>query len=196
MLSFRKLLRKKSALQQSVCFSCIIYNIFFRFCFFWCILFHNKKKKKKKKKLRSSNKLTNKLLKKIIVFDIWNDIILFFRYINMSNSSDDGAWMLPAAAACVPFGMFLVGHQRGLTIKMFNFAYQRFGAIGLVGLPVVTLTIEKSVYDSVNAYQGKDPNEKPKGSGSGFPSGGHMLPSLSLVSVNKNGAFYRAPQQG
>eukprot|EP01061_Rhynchopus_euleeides_P031341 TRINITY_DN51903_c0_g1_i1.p1 TRINITY_DN51903_c0_g1~~TRINITY_DN51903_c0_g1_i1.p1 ORF type:complete len:113 (+),score=22.39 TRINITY_DN51903_c0_g1_i1:73-411(+) len=107
--------------------------------------------------------------------------------------SKDRAWMLPAAAAMAPFSLFLVAHQRGLTVKLFDAAYRSFGIPGLLGVPFFTLSLEKSVYDTVNCYQGKDPNEAPEGSTGGFPSGGCALPSFSLIPINKEGCFYEPP---
>ena len=47
--------------------------------------------------------------------------------------------------------------------------------------------MEKCVYDSVQSYQGRDPNKhRPQHTGASFPSGGSALPSFSLVPVNKN----------
>jgi hypothetical protein len=42
--------------------------------------------------------------------------------------------------------------------------------------------MEKCVYDSVQAFQGIDPNVRPADRG-GFPSGGAALPSFSLIAV-------------
>ena len=56
------------------------------------------------------------------------------------------------------------------------------GVYGLLALPFMTL--EKSIYDTVQAWQGLDPNVRPKDRG-GFPSGGAALPSFSLIPVQK-----------
>jgi hypothetical protein len=45
------------------------------------------------------------------------------------------------------------------------------GVYGLFALPFVTLGMEKSIYDTVQAWQGLDPNVVPSDRG-GFPSGG------------------------
>ena len=45
------------------------------------------------------------------------------------------------------------------------------GVYGLFALPFLTLGMEKSIYDTVQAWQGIDPNVRPKDRG-GFPSGG------------------------
>jgi hypothetical protein len=47
------------------------------------------------------------------------------------------------------------------------------GIPGIIAVPSITLSLEKSFYDTANAYNGLDPNDKPQGLvGSGFPSGG------------------------
>ena len=58
------------------------------------------------------------------------------------------------------------------------------GVYGLLALPFLTLGMEKSIYDSVQSWQGLDPNVVPKDRG-GFPSGGSLLPSFSLIPVRK-----------
>lgn len=45
------------------------------------------------------------------------------------------------------------------------------GVYGLFALPFLTLGMEKSVYDTVQSWQGIDPNVRPADRG-GFPSGG------------------------
>ena len=109
--------------------------------------------------------------------------------------SADDAWKLSAAAAMGPFCAFLYAHQRGLTVKLFEAAYRSAGIPGLIGVPTVTLAMEKCVYDTVNCYQGKEKNAVPRGlvGPVTFPSGGHMLPSFSLLDTNVDGVYYRAP---
>ena len=43
----------------------------------------------------------------------------------------------------------MYAHYRGLTVKLFTVVYNRFGVYGLIGVPWLTITMEKSVYDSV-----------------------------------------------
>lgn len=45
------------------------------------------------------------------------------------------------------------------------------GVYGILALPFLTLAMEKSIYDTVQCWQGIDPNVRPKDRG-GFPSGG------------------------
>ena len=57
---------------------------------------------------------------------------------------------------------------------------------GLFALPWIGLAMEKSFYDTAMSMQGIDPNEcKPGRENEGFPSGGRLMPSLSLVPVIK-----------
>ena len=65
--------------------------------------------------------------------------------------------------------------------------YKRFGVGGIVALPWVTLTVEKSMYDTFLAARGHDmyteareTGENPHGE---FPSGGAKLPSFSVLPV-------------
>jgi hypothetical protein len=61
----------------------------------------------------------------------------------------------------------------------------------------VTLGMEKSIYDTVQAAQGINPNTRPADRG-GFPSGGAELPSFSLIPVRQRAPAVAAevqPQQ-
>ena len=110
--------------------------------------------------------------------------------------SADDAWVLSASAALVPFLGFCWAHQRGMVVHLFNAAYRVGGVPGIVGVPLVTLAMEKCVYDTCNCYQGKPKNTPPPGSMrkgqamATFPHGGHMLPSFSLIDTNKSGVYY------
>jgi hypothetical protein len=75
----------------------------------------------------------------------------------------------------------------GYAARVFRFVYDRFGPVGLLLFPFVTLSTEKTCYDTIQAFRGHDiyttgPQE---GAGGGFPSGGSSLPSFSLISVRK-----------
>eukprot|EP00980_Cylindrotheca_fusiformis_P003102 scaffold720_cov114-Cylindrotheca_fusiformis.AAC.10 len=95
------------------------------------------------------------------------------------------AWVFSFAATMVPFAAFCYGHSRGATTRVVERVVQSpVGVYGLLALPFCTLAMEKSIYDSVQAWQGIDPNVRPKGRG-GFPSGGAELPSFSLIPVQK-----------
>eukprot|EP00559_Dactyliosolen_fragilissimus_P004228 CAMPEP_0184867574 /NCGR_PEP_ID=MMETSP0580-20130426/27076_1 /TAXON_ID=1118495 /ORGANISM="Dactyliosolen fragilissimus" /LENGTH=116 /DNA_ID=CAMNT_0027367937 /DNA_START=139 /DNA_END=489 /DNA_ORIENTATION=- len=99
---------------------------------------------------------------------------------------DNQAWFYSFAAAMVPFTAFCYGHQRGVTVRVIEKLAKTPGGIyGLFVLPFVTLAMEKSIYDTVQSWQGIDPTVIPEDRG-GFPSGGGNLPSFSLVPVNKS----------
>ena len=98
---------------------------------------------------------------------------------------DNFAWMYSAAAAMVPFSAVCYGHKKGATAKVVErIVRSPVGVYGLFALPFLTLAMEKSIYDTVQAWQGLDPNVVPADRG-GFPSGGSSLPSLSLIPVQK-----------
>jgi hypothetical protein len=83
----------------------------------------------------------------------------------------------------VPFTAFCYGHSRGMTGKVVEAVVKSpVGVYGLLALPFVTLAMEKSIYDTVQAAQGINPNIRPANRG-GFPSGGAELPSFSLIPV-------------
>eukprot|EP00978_Attheya_sp_CCMP212_P018845 scaffold52074_cov46-Attheya_sp.AAC.1 len=95
------------------------------------------------------------------------------------------SWMLSFAAAMVPFTAFCYGHSRGVTVRVVErMVKSPVGVYGLFALPFITLAMEKSIYDTVQALQGIDPSFIPAGRG-GFPSGGAGLPSLNLVPIQK-----------
>ena len=96
------------------------------------------------------------------------------------------AWMYSFGAAMVPFTAFCYGHSRGATVRVVEAVVRSpVGVYGLLALPFVTLAMEKSIYDTVQAWQGIDPNVRPADRG-GFPSGGagmclSLLPLFSFV---------------
>mmetsp|Transcript_19524 Transcript_19524/g.40456 ORF Transcript_19524/g.40456 Transcript_19524/m.40456 type:complete len:130 (-) Transcript_19524:49-438(-) len=100
-------------------------------------------------------------------------------------------WVISFAASMVPISTFCYAHHRGLSLTILNGVYRRTGVYGFLALPFFTLAMEKSVYDTVQAAQGKDVTdvvhsgeknrERPT-----FPSGGgQALPSFSLIPVWK-----------
>ena len=102
-------------------------------------------------------------------------------YDNRSNYS----WLVSFTATMFPFLAFCYGHQRGVTVRVLErLAKTNAGMYGIIAIPIVTLTMEKCIYDSVQSLQGIDPNVVPADRG-GFPSGGSNLPSFSLISVQK-----------
>jgi hypothetical protein len=104
---------------------------------------------------------------------------------NTTNTPNDSAWIWSFSAAMVPFTAFCYGHSRGMTTKVVEAVVRSpIGVPGLLLLPFVTLAMEKSVYDTVQAAQGINPNVRPADRG-GFPSGGAALPSFSLIPVQQ-----------
>lgn len=102
---------------------------------------------------------------------------------------DNYAWMISFSAAMVPFVAFCYGHSKGMTGRVVeSVCRSRVGPAGLLLLPFVTLAMEKSVYDTVQAAQGINPNVVPADRG-GFPSGGGNLPSFSLIPVQEQSIF-------
>lgn len=98
-------------------------------------------------------------------------------------TANDSSWVLSFAAAMLPFTAFCYGHSKGMTARVVNAVVRSpLGAPGLLLLPFVTLGMEKSIYDTVQAAQGINPNTRPADRG-GFPSGGAELPSFSLIPV-------------
>lgn len=93
------------------------------------------------------------------------------------------SWFISFSAAMVPFCAFCYGHSRGVTTRVVERVVKSpVGVYGLFALPFVTLGMEKSIYDTVQAWQGINPNFRPADRG-GFPSGGAELPSFSLIPV-------------
>ena len=89
-----------------------------------------------------------------------------------NDNSDNVAWLYSFTAAMVPFTAFCYGHSRGMTGRVVERVVRSpVGVYGLLALPFCTLAMEKSIYDTVQAWQGIDPNSRPSDRG-GFPSGG------------------------
>ena len=111
-------------------------------------------------------------------------------------ANDDWTWLVSFGAAMVPFTAFLMGHQRGWTVRVVNAVVKSpVGPAGLLLLPFCTLAMEKSIYDTVQAAQGMDPTCRPVDRG-GFPSGGaELLPSFSLIPVQKRPPHQQQQQE-
>lgn len=93
-------------------------------------------------------------------------------HVQSNEVKDEVAWIYSFGAAMVPFTAFCVGHARGMTVKIVEGVVRSpVGVYGLLVLPFISLGMEKSIYDTVQAYQGIDPNTRPADRG-GFPSGG------------------------
>jgi len=120
------------------------------------------------------------------------------------SAEDEGVPKLPIylfiGAVFIAAPMLPFKYHQGLA-KMIGVIYSRVGAVGLLGLPIVTLTLEKSLYDTYTAYHGQDiyaaaaaaaaaGHKVPHAS---FPSGGASLPSLSLIKTRTVDAAGHAP---
>jgi hypothetical protein len=80
----------------------------------------------------------------------------------------------------------LYTHHRGGTLFIVNTVLRTTGVYGLFAVPFIGLAMEKSFYDTALSLQGIDPCQRaPDRQNEGFPSGGHMLPSLSLLPVRR-----------
>jgi hypothetical protein len=85
----------------------------------------------------------------------------------------------------------LMPHKKGgFLARVVGQAYNRFGAAGLLGIPFVSLMMEKSLYDTWCAYHGQSIYEDAEGTDAigkhgGFPSGGASLPSFSLLKTRE-----------
>lgn len=96
---------------------------------------------------------------------------------------DNTSWMYSFGAAMIPFSAFCYGHSKGATVRVVERVVKSpFGVYGLFALPFLTLGMEKCIYDTVQSWQGINPNVRPADRG-GFPSGGADLPSFSLIPV-------------
>eukprot|EP00588_Corethron_pennatum_P022428 CAMPEP_0194324096 /NCGR_PEP_ID=MMETSP0171-20130528/26497_1 /TAXON_ID=218684 /ORGANISM="Corethron pennatum, Strain L29A3" /LENGTH=140 /DNA_ID=CAMNT_0039082907 /DNA_START=61 /DNA_END=483 /DNA_ORIENTATION=+ len=95
-------------------------------------------------------------------------------------------WAISFLATLSPFALFCYSHHLGITSNVLNrVARSPMGVYGFLALPIVTLAMEKSIYDTVQSIQGVDPNVVTGGNRGGFPSGGAELPSFSLVAVRR-----------
>lgn len=99
-----------------------------------------------------------------------------------------GQFAITFGAMMVPFLGFCYGHQLGyFNAALVRIEKSRFGVYGFLGMPFITLSMEKCIYDTVQSLQGINPKVVPKDRG-GFPSGGGaLLPSFSLVPVMNYG---------
>jgi len=96
---------------------------------------------------------------------------------------EDSAWIYSFGAAMVPFCGFLYIHKLGMTARVVEATVRSpIGVYGLFLLPFCTLAMEKSIYDTVQSWQGINPQVRPADRG-GFPSGGAALPSFSWIPV-------------
>mmetsp|Transcript_16390 Transcript_16390/g.53366 ORF Transcript_16390/g.53366 Transcript_16390/m.53366 type:complete len:135 (+) Transcript_16390:28-432(+) len=104
----------------------------------------------------------------------------------MTSSSSDEIPKLPLVMAMgVIFGVMPMLPHGGPLARVIDVIYKRIGAVGLIGLPAITLTMEKTAYDTYCAFYGHSiyaaAKEDPTPKHGGFPSGGASLPSFALI---------------
>ena len=99
-------------------------------------------------------------------------------------------WPIFAFAGTVFIFLPLFPRKRSteLLTKGVSLIYNNFGVPGMLAIPFVSISLEKSLYDSYCAYHGEsiyEDAEKKGYHGQGvhgaFPSGGASLPSFSLI---------------
>jgi len=95
--------------------------------------------------------------------------------------------VISSTAMMMPLAAFLYAHKRGLTVKTLTLVYNTVGVWGFPFLPLLTISFEKCIYDSVRSLQGYDPKViRDSRKGEGWPSGGAAaLPNMSLFPVRK-----------
>jgi len=98
--------------------------------------------------------------------------------------TDPSTWSLGWSVILVPNAAMLYMHHRGGTLRLVEGVLRTTGVWGLFAVPFLGLAAEKAFYDTALSLQGVDPcQQREDRKGEGFPAGGHMLPSLSLVPV-------------
>uniref|UniRef100_A0A7S3JUE7 Uncharacterized protein n=1 Tax=Aureoumbra lagunensis TaxID=44058 RepID=A0A7S3JUE7_9STRA len=105
---------------------------------------------------------------------------------------------IPKLPLIVGFGIIfgvlpmLPQSKSGTLTKIIDTIYQKLGPGGLIGLPAISLTLEKCCYDTYCAFYGHSIyNEPTPNGGFQFPSGGAQLPSFSLIETRFPGESIR-----
>ena len=103
--------------------------------------------------------------------------------------------VIGACLTIVPNATLWYGLSRGRnTLESFVRGVVRVAGVpGLLCVPFVGLSLEKTFYDTLVSLQGVNPNAQPpsRADDVSFPAGGHALPSFSLVPVKHFREYFR-----
>lgn len=106
--------------------------------------------------------------------------------------SEPSPTLTTAFLMVVPNACMWRAAQTGSAVNAVNAALRSpLGVYGLFCIPFVGLSLEKCFYDTAMSLQGISPNvQRDDRKEEGFPAGGHMLPSFSLVPVRRVSEYF------